>query len=307
MTSILLTGGARARRCCMAAWLALAVGVGAHAQVAPLAPVPATASVTAPASTSGLPGASTLPAMPSDNRLPGPDPRQCGSTRWSALCAEGRWSNFARMRVQMKAPVFVGVYTMEQPANRDVHTTYRETHGKTRRGGEVVFVNDDTFAYRSRDRFASADTMLDEMMSSPILVTQLAALLLDLGALVGPDEITKPLDIAARNATQYLRTEAPAMAALFGPPWDMTGSVRPADNGELAFRLRLSHRPVDGRGRLHPTQRDVVELVGTVGYGDRRKSMSDTFDLVGWKLVNRGNTMDPVKTMEEARQAVGGR
>jgi len=259
------------------------------------------------AATSGLPGAATLPDLPTDHRLPGPDPRQCGSTKFSALCAEGRWSDFALMRVEMKAPGFVGVYSMDQPVNRDVHTTYSETHGKTRRGGEVVFVNDDTFAYRSRDKFASNETMLDELMSSPILVTQLAGLLLDLGALVGPAEITKPLDISARSITQYLRTEAPGMAALFGPPWAMTGSVRPGENGELAFRLRLSHRPVDGRGRLQAGKRDVVDLVGTVNYGNRRKAMPDTFDLVGWKLMNRNNPIDPVATMEEARRAVGGR
>jgi len=259
------------------------------------------------AATSGLPGVSTLPAMPLDNRLPGPDPRQCGASKYSALCAEGRWSNFARMRVEMKAPDFVGSYSMEQPDNRDVHTTYSETHGTTRRGGEVVFVNDDTFAYRSRDKFVSTDTILDEMMSSPILVTQLAALLLDHGALVGPAEITKPLNISARSATQFLRTEAPGMAALFGPPWEMAGSVRPGENGDLAFRLRLTHRPVDGRGRVQPGKRDVVDLVGTVNYSNRRSAMPATFDLVGWKLVSRGNPIESVATMEDARQAVGGR
>ncbi len=259
------------------------------------------------AASSGLPGAAPLADLPTDHRLPGPDPRQCGATRYSALCAEGRWSDFARMRVEMKAPGFVGVYSMEQPENRDVHTTYSETHGKKRRGGEVVFVNEDTFAYRSRDKFAATETTLDELMSSPILVTQLASLLLDLGALVGPAEITEPRAITARNATQYLRTEAPGMAALFGPPWEMTGSVRPGENGDLSFRLRLSHRPVDGRGRLQAGKRDVIELIGTVNHTDRRKRMSDTFDLVGWKLVKAGNELEPVKTMEEARQAAGGR
>ncbi len=259
------------------------------------------------AATSGLPGAASLQDLPTDHRLPGPDPRQCGSTKYSALCAEGRWSDFASMRVELKAPGFVGVYSMDQPDNRDVHTTYSETHGKTRRGGEVVFVNDDTFAYRSRDKFASNESMLDEMMSSPIVVTQLAGVLLELGALVGPAEITKPLAISARSATQYLRTEAPAMAALFGPPWEMTGTVHPGENGELAFRLRLTHRPVDARGRLLAGKRDVVDLVGTVNYSNRRKAMPDTFDLVGWKLMNRNNPIGPVATMDEARRAVGGR
>lgn len=297
MTLNLVFARGRAGRGALIALFVLATAASALAQGLP----PSSAAST------GLPGASTLPALPRDNRLPGPDPRQCGPTRYSALCAEGRWSDFARMRVEMRAPDFVGAYNMEQPGNRDVHTTYSETHGKSRRGGEVVFVNDDTFAYRSRDTFASADTMLDEMMSAPILVTQLAALLLDQGALIGPEEITKPLAITARNATQFLRTEAPGMAALFGPPWEMTGSVRPGDNGDLVFRLRLSHRPVDERGRLQGGRRDVVELAGTVSYGNRRGAMPDTFDLVGWKLMHRGKQIDPVSTMQEARRAVGGR
>ena len=260
-----------------------------------------------PAAPFGFPGAASLPTAPSDTRLPGPDPRQCGSTRWSALCAEGRWSKFARMQVEMKAPGFVGTYMMDHPENNDVHTTYIETAGTRRRSGEIVFVNEDAFAYRSRDRFESPASMLDEMMTSPILVTQLAALLLDQGALVGPDDITKRLDFTAHNATQFLRTEAPGAAALFGPPWEMTGSVRPGDDGTLAFRMRLSHRPVDSRGRVRAGKRDIVEINGTVSYRDRRKAMSPTFDLVGWNLVHLGNKMDEVKTLDEARQAVGGR
>ncbi len=255
----------------------------------------------------GFPGAAMLPKAPADTRLPGPNPRHCGTTRWSALCAEGRWSRFSRMQVALKAPGFAGEYSMEQPENNDVHTTYREQAGTTRRGGEVLFVNDEAFAYRSRDRFHSPETMLDELMSTPILVTQLAALLLDQGALVGPDEITKPLAISARNTTQFLRTEAPNVAALFGPPWAMTGSVAPAPEGGLAFRLRLTHRPVDGKGRLLADKRDTVELNGTVFYDERRKAMSETFDLVGWKLIFRNSEMDPVKTLGEARQAVGPR
>ena len=54
-------------------------------------------------------------------------------------------------------------------------------------------------------------------------------------------------------------------------------------------------------------KRDIVEINGTVSYRDRRKAMSPTFDLVGWNLVHLGNKMDEVKTLDEARQAVGGR
>ncbi len=255
----------------------------------------------------GFPGAATLPPMAEDTRLPGPNPRMCGLTRWSALCAEGRWANFANMKVELKAPRFNGVYTMEQPENGDVHTTYREQAGRQRRGGEIVFVNEDAFAFRTREKFAEPESILDEMMSAPIMVTQLAALLLDQGALVGPDEITGPLTFSARNATQFLRAEAPGAASLFGPPWEVTGSVAPAADGALAFRVHLSFRPVDRKGRIHAGKRDTIELSGTVAYGEKRKAMSDTFDLVGWKLMIRFQDAGEVKTMGEARQAVGGR
>jgi hypothetical protein len=211
------------------------------------------------------------------------------------------------MKVELKAPRFRGVYTMEQPENGDVHTTYREQAGSKVRGGEIVFINDDAFAYRSREKFKEPEAILDEMMSAPIMVTQLAALLLDQGALVGPDEITKPVTFSARNATQFLRAEAPGAASLFGPPWEMTGSVTPTADGGLTFRLHLSFRPVDRKGRIQASRRDSIELSGTVGYGERRKAMSDTFDLEGWKLMNRNQQAGDVKTMGEARAAVGAR
>jgi hypothetical protein len=288
------------RRSCKIAIAALAATILAgstYAQnaAAPLPPV------------AGFPGGTTLPEAPADQRLPGPDPRQCGPTRYSALCAEGRWADFASMRVELKASRFTGDYAMDRPQNGDVHTTYREQGGSTRRGGEIVFINDDAFAYRSRDRFQSPETILDEMMSAPMLVTQLAALLLDQGALVAPGEVTAPLPFRASNATQFLRAQTPGAAALFGPPWEVTGSVAPAADGALAFRLRLSYRPVDPKGRIQKNRRDTVELTGTVSYGERRDAMSDTFDLVGWKLMIRNSEADPVKSMGEARQVAGGR
>ncbi len=292
-----ISGWQRLRNIAAAVLVATTVAGNGLAQdaTAPFSAVPA------------FPGSATLPELPNDMRLPGPNPRHCGSTRHSAVCAEGRWTNFANMHVELKAPRFSGVYSMERPQNGEVHTTYREVAGSTRRGGEIVFINDDAFAYRSRERFHSPEVILDEMMSTPVLVTQLAALLLDQGALVGPDEITTPLPFSARNATQFLRTEAPNAAALFGPPWEVTGSVAPAADGALAFRLRLSYRPVDRKGRIQAGKRDTVELTGTVTYGERRKAMSDTFDLVGWKLMLRNSEIDPVKSMDEARQAVAGR
>jgi hypothetical protein len=87
----------------------------------------------------------------------------------------------------------------------------------------------------------------------------------------------------------------------------MTGTVAPAADGALSFRLHLSFRPVDRKGRIQASKRDTVDLSGTVSYGERRKAMSDTFDLTGWKLMYRNRDAGVAATMSEARQAVGGR
>ena len=54
-----------------------------------------------------LPDASALPERPPDIRLPGPDPRACGDSKWSALCPAGRWADFANIELRVKAPEFI--------------------------------------------------------------------------------------------------------------------------------------------------------------------------------------------------------
>ena len=281
---------------CIGLATALACATPALAQV-PLAP-PAT-----------LPGASDAASrLPSagDTRLPGVDPRQCGTSIHAALCAHGRWADFATIEMKLKAAQFDGTYTMERPLNGETHTTYREQWPQGRRGGEIVFVSEDAFAYRSREPFSDNNVILDEMMTAPNMFAQLAAVLLDQSARIGPAEVTgRPLDLSAGSETQFVRTEAPSSAALYGPPWKVTGTLRASAPKTLKFSLRFTFRPVDTTGRVNPAQSETIELAGTFSYGNRRSKMPDSFDLVGWKLVKAGDALGAVATLAEARSAVG--
>jgi hypothetical protein len=212
---------------------------------------------------------------------------------------------FSRLELHAKAPGFNADYSFEQAANGDVHATYNEDFGATRRGGEIVLFGVDGVAYRSREAFPDSDSIIDYMLSSPIMMSKLTTLLLDLGVLDSPAEVTKPRTITAGSATQYIRTEAPRIAALYGPPWKMTGTVRPTAEGPLAFTLRLDYRPVDTRGQLIKGRRDTVELDGTVAYTDKRPSLPDSLDLIGWKIMKRNRPLASASTLGEARALIG--
>jgi len=208
---------------------------------------------------------------------------------------------FSRLELHTRAPGFNADYSFEQAANGDIHATYSEDFGATRRGGEIVLFGVDGIAYRSREAFPDPDSIVDYMLSSPIMMSKLTTLLLDLGVLDSPAEVTKTRTITASSTTQYIRTEAPRIAALYGPPWKMTGTVRPTAEGPLAFMLRLDYRPVDNKGQLIKNRSDTVELDGTVSYGDKRPSLPDTFDLVGWKIMKRDRPLAGASTLGEAR------
>lgn len=283
----------------------LVVGVRAAGFALVLAAsAPALAQAGAPAATM-LPGLSALPRAPADTRLPGIDPRECGTSKHAALCAMGRWAQFAKMDVTLKAGAFTGAYTMEKPDNGEVLTTYAERMPGGRRGGEVLLVSDDSFAYRTRETLPSDVDMLDYMLGAPNMMTQLVAVLLDQGVLEGPSDVTQARTLAAGSTTAFLRTETPNTAALYGPPWRVTGTVRPSGDGRLAYSLRLTFRPVDARGKVDTKRTETIDLAGNVSYGARRAAMPDTFDLVGWKLVRQGNDLPAVATLQEARRSVG--
>jgi hypothetical protein len=251
------------------------------------------------------PGASPLPSSPVNPRLPGVDQRQCGSSKWSALCAVGRWTLFSTLDVQVKTSGFTGDYRLEQTAGGELHATYREDLRGKRRGGEAVLFGTEGIAFRTRDELPPADAVIDYLLSTPIMMGRLVAVLLDLGVIGPPSDVTRPLAIKAGSATQFLRSEAPRMATLYGPPWSMTGNVKPAGDGRLAFALELRYRPVDNHGVPIAGRTDTLELAGTVNFAERRATLPDTFDLVGWKLMKGDVMLGGAPTLEEARAAVG--
>lgn len=264
---------------------------------------PAAAQTPPPAA--ALPNPNALPAPPPLTGLPGPDPRLCGPTKYSALCVEGRWLQFAHIKLKVTATRFAGDYSLEQAANGELHATYRERIGGSERGGEIVLIGTEGFAYRSRDNFPDAGSIIDYATSNPLVMAQLATLLLDLGVLGPPSEVAAPQAIKASNATQNLRTAAPRMALLYGAPWTMTGTVRRTEGETLAFALRLHYTPVDGNGNVVKGKTDDIAIEGTVSYARQRPALPDSLDLVGWKLMRLEVPLAAVSTLGEARQAIG--
>jgi len=271
----------------------------AHAAAA-LAAAAAFAQTPPPAAP--LPEPNALPTPPT--ALPGPDPRACGPTKWSALCAAGRWTQFSHIELRVSGPHFSGRYEIERAANGEVHATYRERSDGNDRGGEVVLLGIDGIAYRTRDKLDDPSIAIDVTMSMPIMMSQLSALLLDLGVLGPPSDVTAAQAIHATSATQYLRAAAPRKALLFGPTWTMTGTVRPAGTDKVGFAMRLRYRPVDRQGRAVAGRNETLTLDGVVSYAPPRPALPDTFDLVGWKLQRADMPLSGVATLGAARESV---
>lgn len=257
-----------------------------------------------PPPAAALPAPPRLPA-PGDTTLPGVDPRQCGPTPYSALCAQGRWTLFSTIDVTLTAPDFRARYTLEVAQNNEVHATYRETsRGKTR-SGEIVLVGLDGVAFRTRESFPAGAPVIDIMLSMPIMTAQLAALLLDQGVIGPPSDVTAPRTIKAGNDAQYIRTAAPNAALLYGPPWRMTGTVRPgAARDAVAFTLKLDYRPVDSHGTPRAGRTDTLSLDGAMSFAARRAALPDDFALGEFTLLRDEKKMDKQPTLGAARRAL---
>jgi hypothetical protein len=258
-----------------------------------------------PASSS-LPGAHRLPDAPDAGPLPGVDRRECGPTKWSALCAAGRWALFTRIDLRVSAPAFTAHYDMERAGNGEIQATYREKNGQRTRGGEIVLFGIDGFAYRSREQFPDPGNMIDYALSAPIALSQLASLLLDLGVIGAPSEVTASRAIAASNKTQYIRTAAPRAVVLYGPPWEMTGTVRHAGPDQVGFNVRLRYHPVDRNGTAIAARTEVIMLEGTMSFASPRATLPDSMDLTGWKVMRAGHDapLGTAPTLKEARQMI---
>lgn len=252
-----------------------------------------------------LPDSSALPVAPPRTSLPGVDNRLCGTSKWSALCATGRWSLFSTLDVEVKTAGFTGAYRLEQAANGELFATYREDARGHRRGGEAVIFGTEGLAFRTRDTLPPADGVIDYLVSAPLMMGKLVAVLLDQGVLGPPSDIVQSRAIRAGSTTQFIRTDAPRLAVLYGPPWSMTGTVKPDEDGRLAFSLRLNYRPVDKRGVPVPGKTDTLVLAGTVSYADKRPQLPDTFDLVGWKVMRGDDPLGSFANLAEARTAAG--
>lgn len=254
-----------------------------------------------------LPDASSLPKASPSLRMPGADHRECGPSKWSALCPAGRWTGFSQIDLKVTAPEgFSARYEIEQAANGEMHVTYREQIGKGTRGGEVVLFGLDGLAYRSGEKFPEPATIVDYMTTTPILMSKLAAMLLDLGFLGPPSDVRASQAIKASNETQYLRTDAPRKAVLYGAPWTMTGTVRRAGPDKVGFALRLQFRPVDRYGNAIAGKSETVRLEGTASYGPRREALPDSMDLAGWKVMRIGEDVERpgASNLAEARKAL---
>jgi hypothetical protein len=260
----------------------------------------------APPASSPLPGGHALPDAPEGSLLPGVDRRECGPTKWSALCAAGRWALFSRIELRVSAPAFSAHYDMERAGNGEIQATYREKNGQRTRGGEIVLFGIDGFAYRSRETFPDPGNMIDYALSAPIALSQLTAVLLDLGVIGPPSEVTASRAIAASNKTQYIRTAAPRAVVLYGPPWDMTGTVRNAGPDKVGFNLRMRYHPVDRNGSAIAGKTEAIALEGVVSFAPPRATLPDSMDLTGWKVMRAGRDapLPAAPTLKEARQLI---
>ena len=238
--------------------------------------------------------------------MPGVDRRECGPTKWSALCAAGRWALFSRIELRATAPAFRAQYDMERAGNGEIQATYREKNGERTRGGEIVLFGIDGFAYRSREKFPDPGNMIDYALSAPIALSQLAALLLDLGVIGPPSDVTASRAIAASSKTQYIRTAAPRAVLLYGPPWDMTGTVRSAGPDKVGFNLRLRYHPVDASGRAILAKTETITLEGVASFAPPRETLPDSMDLTGWAVMRAGRDvpLSTAATLKEARELI---
>ncbi len=246
-----------------------------------------------------------LPA-PDNLGLPGIDQRQCGPTAHHALCARGRWTLFSSIDLRVSAPGFAATYTVEIAQNHEVRATYRETAGGKTRSGEILLVGMDGVAYRTQETFPADASIIDTMISSPLLTAQLAALLLDQGVIGPPADVTSPRTIKAASTTQYIRASAPSAALLFAPPWRMTGSARPgATKSDVAFAMKLAYRPVDAKGAAIAGRTDSLALEGSVSFAPRRETLPDSFDLGGFSVLRDDRKLEAQPTVGALRKAIG--
>jgi len=242
---------------------------------------------------------------PGNLGLPGIDQRECGPTTHHALCARGRWTFFSTIDLRVSAPGFAATYTMEIAQNSEVRATYRESAGGRTRSGEILLVGTESVAYRTQETFPDDVSVLDTMISPPILTAQLAALLLDQGVIGPPADVTAIRTIRASSTTQYIRASAPSAALLFAPPWRMSGTARPgATRNDVAFAMKLDYRPVDAKGAVLTGRTETLAIEGSMSFAPRRDALPDSFDLSGFSLLRDDKKVDAQPTVGAFRKVI---
>jgi hypothetical protein len=91
---------------------------------------------------------------------------------------------------------------------------------------------------------------------------------------------------------------------VYGAPWTLSGTVRAAGKGEIAFNLTLRYRRVGRSGVAEATDAAPLKLQGTLSYAARRTRLPDSFDIDGWRIVRQGTVRDGVATLGELRRAL---
>ena len=236
---------------------------------------------------SALPQAAANHA-PARHRIP--RVRTDASGRRCAPRAAGRSSRAIDAARDARRGFVARLRRSSRPANGEIHATYREQVGKHGRGGEIVIFGVDglrlSLAARS---FPIPASIIDYMMSSPIMLAQLAALLLDQGVLGPPSDVTSAAhDHAprARRATSARRRRAWPRST--PPPWydDRHGAsarapTRSAFYAAACASARSTAAATPSRAR--PTR--VTPAKASRPSRRTRATLPDSIDLTGWKIL----------------------
>jgi hypothetical protein len=233
---------------------------------------------------------------------PAQDVRACGPAPEGARCADGPWSQFARMDLTLKATGFDADYAVRFPAGRDVYAKYDERSGTRRRQGEIIVVSDQAIAYRTDDERDPQREVDTQMLAGPLMMSQLASVLLQTGVPGGYKALSQPRQFAAKEAGRFILTSVPGAAALYGPPWSVTGTASRSSPMKITFSMRFTFTPVDPTGAVVSGKTETIALTGTALFPAKREALPDSFSIDGWKLERGGTELPELPALGALRE-----
>jgi hypothetical protein len=234
------------------------------------------------------------------------DIRACGPAPHGAWCADGPWSKFASMDFMVSAGNFKADYVVRVPAGGDLYARYDEKRGGKRRKGEILVVGDRAIAFLTGDERDESREIDTQMLSAPLMLSQLVSVLLQTGAPGGEKTFAQTRQVSVQETTRFVLTGVPGAAALYGPPWSVTGTVRRAAPGKVDFSLRFRFTLVDATGAIVPGKTETIALSGTATYPAKREGFPDSFSLAGWQLQQNGADLPEMPTLGAMRQFLRG-